>query len=51
MEERAGNFKEYKKHFYLQETNLRKIHSILEEYAGKIEEGAYVSIYLSREND
>lgn len=51
MEEKAGNYKEYSNHFCLSETHLRKIHSIMEDYSKKIENGAYVSIYIAREND
>lgn len=51
MEEKAGNYKEYPNHFQLTETHLRKIHSVLEEYAAKIDTEAFVSIYIAREND
>lgn len=51
MEERAGNYRDYPNNFYLAETNIRKIHAVMEEYANKLEAGAYVSIYLAREND
>lgn len=51
MEERAGNYKEYPNHFNLSETHLRKIHSVMEDYANKIDSGAYVSIYIERENN
>lgn len=51
MEEKAGNYKEYKNHFCLSETHLRKIHSILDDYSKKIGSDAYVSIYIGKEND
>lgn len=51
MEERAGSYKEYKNYFNLGEANLRKIHSILIDYASKLSPDAYVLIYIVREND
>lgn len=49
--EKAGNYKEYDNNFVLNETHVRKIHQILEKYACKLEEDAYVTVYISREND
>ncbi len=51
MEEKAGNYKEYPNHFQLTETHIRKIHSVMEDYAEKIDEETYISIYIEREND
>ena len=51
MEEEAGNYKEYKNNFCLSETHLRKIYSVMEEYAAKIEDETNISIYITREND
>lgn len=51
MDERAGSYKEYTNHFNLGEAHLRKIHSILVEYAAKLSPDAYVLIYIAREND
>ncbi len=51
MEEKAGNYQEYSNHFVLSETNLRKIHSVMDEYAAKIGVESNISIYIEREND
>jgi hypothetical protein len=50
-EERAGSYKEYPNHFKLSESNVRKIHSVLEEYAAKTEPPSKVVIYIDRDDN
>ena len=50
MAERAGLFKEYEENFVLDETRLRKIVSIYEEYAKRLNKDAYINLYVGRED-
>lgn len=51
MAEKAGIYKEYKKHFFLDETKLRKIYDVLREYSKKLNNQNYIKFHAIREDD
>ncbi len=51
MKDSAGIYKHYDNNFKLTEAHVRKIYSIMSDFASKSNNDAYVSIYVDRENN